>query len=81
MACNDGGDHVRDRIKRIQNYIGDRSYLTTHGDELANIDTKSLIGIQSSGKLAAVSTEHPSLRSGELATEDGRYAFFGEPTG
>ena len=52
--------------------------MTTHGDELANIDIKSLIGFQSSGKLAAVSTEHPSLRSGELATEDGRVTFFRE---
>ena len=55
------------RIKRMQKYIGNETFLLTYGDGLADIDIKSLVSFHKShGKMVTVSAVHPSARFGEM---------------
>jgi glucose-1-phosphate cytidylyltransferase len=67
------------RIARIQKYVGDRTFLVTYGDGLADIDVGRLIAFhRSQGKFATVSAVRPASRYGELAIEDGKITLFRE---
>ena len=55
------------RVKRLQSYIGNESFLLTYGDGVADIDISKLIEFhQSHGKMATITAVHPGARFGEL---------------
>jgi glucose-1-phosphate cytidylyltransferase len=56
------------RVKRMQRYIGDETFLLTYGDGLANIDLTALVKFhRTHGKMLTVTAVHPGARFGELA--------------
>ena len=55
------------RVKRMQDFIGNETFLLTYGDGVANIDIEALVDFHKShGKMVTVSAVHPSARFGEL---------------
>ena len=55
------------RVKRMQNFIGNNSFLLTYGDGVANIDLDALVKFHKShGKMVTISAVHPAARFGEL---------------
>ena len=55
------------RVKRLQRFIGNESFLLTYGDGVANIDLDRLLKFhQSHGKMVTVTAVHPRARFGEL---------------
>lgn len=59
------------RIKRIQKYIGDETFLMTYGDGVSNIDLTALIEQhRKSGKAATLSAIQPGGRFGVLDIDD-----------
>ncbi len=55
------------RIKRLQNIIGNETFMVTYGDGLSNIDINRLIKFhKDSGKIATLSAVYPTARFGEL---------------
>ncbi len=55
------------RVKRMQKYIGNETFMLTYGDGLADIDIGALVDFHKShGKMVTVSATHPSARFGEL---------------
>ena len=67
------------RLKRISRYLGGRTFMTTYGDGVANIDIARLRAFhESHGKLATVTAVRPSSRYGELSIADGMVQLFKE---
>ena len=55
------------RVKRLQRFIGNETFLLTYGDGVANIDLDRLLKFhQSHGKMVTVTAVHPRARFGEL---------------
>jgi glucose-1-phosphate cytidylyltransferase len=55
------------RIKRIQKYIGNETFMMTYGDGVADINIPELINFHKShGRHATITTVHPSGRFGAL---------------
>jgi len=55
------------RIKRVQKYIEDETFMLTYGDGVADIDIKKLVEFHKShGKLATITAVQPSGRFGAL---------------
>ena len=55
------------RVKRMQNFIGDETFLLTYGDGVSNIDLDALVEFHKNhGKMVTVSAVHPGARFGEL---------------
>ena len=55
------------RVKRLQKYIGDETFLLTYGDGLCDVDISELISFhQNNKKMVTVTTVHPGARFGEL---------------
>ena len=55
------------RIKRLEEYIGNESFLCTYGDGVADINICELVKFhKSNSKIATISTVRPSARFGEL---------------
>lgn len=55
------------RVKRMQSFIGNETFLLTYGDGLANINLEDLISFhRSHGKMVTVSAVRPTARFGEL---------------
>ena len=55
------------RVKRMQDFIGNETFLLTYGDGVANIDIEALVGFHKNhGKMVTVSAVHPGARFGEL---------------
>ncbi len=58
------------RLKRIQKYLGNESFLFTYGDGLADIDIEKLIKFhKSNGKLVTLSAVQPPGRYGSVNIE------------
>lgn len=67
------------RLKRIEKYVRDHTFMVTYGDGVANIDLKQLLTFhQQSGKLATLTGVRPPSLFGELQVKDGRASFFVE---
>lgn len=67
------------RLKKIQKYIPEETFMTTYGDGIANIDIKALLAFhQQHGKLATVTGINPAARFGELCLEGNRVKSFQE---
>ncbi|CAG0969516.1 MAG: glucose-1-phosphate cytidylyltransferase [Candidatus Methanoperedens sp.] len=55
------------RVKRLQEYIGDETFMLTYGDGVANIDIAKLVKFhRKHGKMATITAVHPAARFGEL---------------
>lgn len=55
------------RVKRVEEYVPDETFLVTYGDGVADIDIKALVEFhRSHGRLATVTTVHPFSRFGVL---------------
>ncbi len=55
------------RVKRLQEYIGDETFMLTYGDGVANIDIKKLVEFHKThGKMATITAVRPAARFGEL---------------
>ena len=67
------------RVKRMQKYIGNETFMLTYGDGVSNIDIDALLNFhRSHGKMVTVSAVHPVARFGELDIEDNRVVSFKE---
>jgi glucose-1-phosphate cytidylyltransferase len=54
-----------ERLKRVQDFVGDRTFLCTYGDGLANIDLEKLVNFhRSHNGIATLSAVHPTSRFG-----------------
>ena len=67
------------RVKRMQPYINNETFLLTYGDGLSNIDIEKLIQFHKShGKMVTVSAVHPTARFGELVIKNNIVESFAE---
>jgi len=65
----DTGEHTMTggRIKRIQEYIGEETFMLTYGDGVSNIDINQLVEFHKShGKIGTISSTQPEGRFGSL---------------
>lgn len=71
------------RVKRIQDYIGDETFMLTYGDGVSDIDISKLVAFhQAKGKLATLTAVSVGQRFGVLAIEkDNRISSFREKSG
>ena len=59
------------RVKRVQSHIGNETFLCTYGDGIADIDIDALLAFhRSHGRLATVTSVHPTSRFGVLEIDD-----------
>ena len=67
------------RVKRMQKYVGDETFLLTYGDGLSNINIEALLKFhRSHGKMVTVSAVHPLARFGELEISKNQVKSFQE---
>lgn len=67
------------RVKRMQSFIGNETFLLTYGDSVADIDLDALLSFhRSHGKMITVTAVRPSARFGELTIEDSVVTSFKE---
>ena len=67
------------RVKRLQNLIGDETFMLTYGDGLSDINLDKLVDFHNDhGKIATVSAVHPVARFGELNIEEDTVKSFKE---
>ncbi len=67
------------RIKRLQPYLSDDTFMLTWGDGVANIDLKRLVDFhRSHGKLATVTAVRPPARFGRIELNGDSVAEFSE---
>jgi glucose-1-phosphate cytidylyltransferase len=67
------------RLKRMQNIIGNKTFMATYGDGVSNIDLRKLLNFHKShGKIATVSAVHPAARFGELEISNSSVINFSE---
>ena len=69
------------RVKRLEPFIKDATFMVTYGDGVADIDIKALVDFhRSHGKLATVTAVRPPARYGELLfNEDDTVQFSEKP--
>lgn len=80
LADTGAGTMTGGRVKRIQQYIDDDTFMLTYGDGVSNVDINQLLAFHKShGKLATVTAVVPSSRFGIVDTsQDGRVLQFVE---
>jgi len=67
------------RVKRLQSFIGNETFMLTYGDGVANIDLDALLKFHKShGKMVTISAVHPGARFGELEMEGHKVVAFQE---
>ena len=67
------------RIKRIQNYIGDKSFMMTYGDGVSDINISELVGFhRSHGRTATITAAKPAGRFGAISLEGSSVKSFRE---
>jgi len=67
------------RVKRLQPFIGNETFMLTYGDGLADIDICALVKFhRSHGKMVSVTSVHPGARFGELAIVNDKVVSFKE---
>ena len=67
------------RVKRIQHYVGDETFMVTYGDGVSDVDIKDLVAFHKShGKIATLTTVRPEGRFGVLDMEMDRIVAFRE---
>jgi glucose-1-phosphate cytidylyltransferase len=67
------------RIKRLEPYLNDATFMLTWGDGLSNVDLDALLDFHySHGRLATVTAVHPPARFGHFQLEGDRVRTFSE---
>ncbi len=67
------------RIKRLQPWVGDGTFMLTWGDGVANVDLDNLLAFhRAHGKLATLTAVRPPARFGHLEFDGDRVAQFDE---
>lgn len=67
------------RLKRLQKYIGNETFMFTYGDGLADVDLDQLIAFHKShGKIATCTAVRPIARFGEIIVEQETVSSFQE---
>lgn len=67
------------RIKQIERYIPDETFMLTYGDGVADIDLTKLLSFHNSHKkIATVTAVRPPSRFGEIEAKDGKVISFSE---
>ena len=67
------------RVKRMQPFIGNETFLMTYGDGLANVDLEALLAFhQNHGKMVTVTAVRPTARFGELEISGSKVTSFQE---
>ncbi|MDC0195481.1 glucose-1-phosphate cytidylyltransferase [Candidatus Thioglobus sp.] len=67
------------RVKRLQSYIGDETFMLTYGDGVSDVDLNALLKFHKShGKMVTVCAVHPGARFGELKINDNKVNTFQE---
>lgn len=72
------------RVKRVQSHIGNKPFMLTYGDGVANVDIKALVEFhKDKGKLCTVTSVQPSGRFGALDIKEGNevHSFLEKPKG
>jgi len=55
------------RVKRMQRFIGNETFMLTYGDGVANVNIDELLNFhRSHGKMVTITAVHPGARFGEL---------------
>jgi glucose-1-phosphate cytidylyltransferase len=71
--------HTGGRLKRLESFIGDETFMITYGDGVSNIDLQKLVEFHKShGKWVTVSAVRPPARFGGLVLEGDLVANFTE---
>jgi glucose-1-phosphate cytidylyltransferase len=71
--------HTGGRLKRLESFIGDETFMITYGDGVSNIDLQKLLDFHKShGKWVTVSAVRPPARFGGLVLEGDFVANFTE---
>ena len=59
------------RVKRMQKFIGDKTFLLTYGDAVSDVNINELISFHKNhGKMVTVTAVRPAARFGELNIDD-----------
>jgi glucose-1-phosphate cytidylyltransferase len=67
------------RVKKLQSYIGNETFMLTYGDGLSNVNISKLIDFHKShGKMVTVTAVRPNARFGELEIENSKVINFQE---
>ena len=67
------------RVKRMQPFIGDETFLLTYGDGVANVDLDALFAFhRKHGKMVTVTAVRPTARFGELELSGNQVVKFQE---
>lgn len=67
------------RIKRLQPYIGNETFMLTWGDGVSNVDLNQLLAFhRKHGKLATVTAVRPPARFGHMVFDEDRVVEFSE---
>jgi glucose-1-phosphate cytidylyltransferase len=74
LNSNTGG-----RIKRLEKYISNSTFMVTYGDGLSNINLQKLLEFHKNhGKIATITAVRPSARFGELSINNNKVTSFKE---
>jgi glucose-1-phosphate cytidylyltransferase len=67
------------RLKKVEKYITDETFMMTYGDGIADVDIDALLAFHHShGKIATVTAINPTSRFGEMKTDGDRVISFRE---
>ena len=67
------------RVRRMQSFIGNETFLLTYGDGVANVDLEALLAFHHKhGKLVTVTAVRPTARFGELELSGNQVVKFQE---
>lgn len=67
------------RIKRIQKYVGNETFLLTYGDGVGDVDLDTLVKFHKShGRLATITCVRPPSRFGEMTVQKNAVTSFAE---
>ena len=67
------------RLKRLEKFIDDETFMLTYGDGVSNINLDELLDFHySHGKIATITAVHPTARFGELILEKEKVLSFKE---
>lgn len=67
------------RIKRLEPYVGDETFMLTWGDGVSDVDLTALLEFhRAHGKLCTLTAVRPPARFGHLEVDDGRVVEFSE---
>jgi glucose-1-phosphate cytidylyltransferase len=73
------GTNTGGRIKRLQPFLGDETFMLTWGDGVADVDLDKLLEFHKShGKLATLTAVRPTARFGRLELDGNQIAEFSE---